>query len=98
MGTAKAALEADTRALSWFLGEEGHRVNAVSAGPYASRAAKSIGDIGTMIDETARRSPLRRAIEPEDVANAAVYLCSDLARNITGEVLHVDAGYHAMGV
>lgn len=98
MATAKAALEADTRMVSWFLGEEGHRVNAVSAGPYASRAAKSIGDIGTMIDETARRSPLRRAIEPEDVANAAVFLCSDLAKNITGEVLHVDAGYHAMGV
>ncbi len=98
MATAKAALEADTRVLSWFLGEEGHRVNAISAGPYASRAAKSIGDVGTMITETARRSPLRRPIEPEDVANAAVFLCSDLAKNVTGEVLHVDAGYHAMGV
>lgn len=98
MATAKAALESDTRMLSWFLGEEGHRVNSVSAGPYASRAAKSIGDISQMIDQTAQRSPLRRAIEPEDVANAAVFLCSDLAKNITGEVVHVDAGYHAMGV
>lgn len=98
MATAKAALEADTRMLAWFLGEDGHRVNAISAGPYASRAAKSIGDISQMIDQTAQRSPMRRAIEPEDVANAAVFLCSDLARNVTGEVLHVDAGYHAMGV
>ena len=98
MATAKAALESDTRMLAWFLGEEGHRVNSVSAGPYASRAAKSIGDISQMIGQTAQRSPLRRAIEPEDVANAAVFLCSDLAKNITGEVVHVDAGYHAMGV
>lgn len=97
MASAKAALECDARTLSWFLGEEGHRVNVVSAGPYASRAAKSIGDIGVMIDETAKRSPLRRSIEAEDVANAAVFLCSDLARNVTGECLHVDAGYHAMG-
>jgi enoyl-[acyl-carrier protein] reductase I len=97
MASAKAALECDARMLSWFLGEEGHRVNIISAGPYASRAAKSIGDIGTMIDETAKRSPMRRAIDAEDVGNAAVFLCSDLARNITGECLHVDAGYHAMG-
>jgi enoyl-[acyl-carrier protein] reductase I len=97
MAAAKAALECDARTIAWFLGEEGHRVNVISAGPYASRAAKSIGDIGAMIDETARRSPLRRSIEPEDVANAAVFLCSDLARNVTGECLHVDAGYHAMG-
>jgi enoyl-[acyl-carrier protein] reductase I len=98
MASAKAALECDARTLSWFLGVEGHRVNVVSAGPYASRAAKSIGDIQTMIDETARRSPLRRSIEPEDVASTVAFLCSDLARNITGQCVHVDAGYHVMGV
>lgn len=98
MATAKAALECDARFLSWFAGEEGHRVNLVSAGPYASRAARSIGDMATMVDETAKRSPLRRAIEADDVANAALFLCSDLARNVTGTCMFVDAGYHAMGV
>ncbi|MGA1346653.1 MAG: SDR family oxidoreductase, partial [Ilumatobacteraceae bacterium] len=72
--TAKAALECDARYLAWFLGEHGHRVNIVSPGPYASRAAKSIGDIGTMIEETAQRSPLRRAIDADDVAHAALFL------------------------
>jgi enoyl-[acyl-carrier protein] reductase I len=98
MATAKAALECDARMLAWFAGEEGHRVNIVSAGPYASRAAKSIGDIQTMIDETAERSPLRRSIEAQEVADAVVYLCSPMASAITGDVLYVDAGYHAMGV
>ncbi len=98
MASAKAALECDARMLSWFLGEAGHRVNIVSAGPYASRAAKSVGDIDVMIDHTAQRSPLRRAITPQEVANTVLFLCSDLASAITGEVVHVDAGYHAMGV
>ena len=97
MASAKAALECDARMLSWFVGEEGHRVNVISAGPYASRAAKSVGDIEAMRVEVAGKSPLRRSIEAEDVGNAAVFLCSDLARNITGECIHVDAGYHAMG-
>ena len=97
MASAKAALECDARMLSWFLGEVGHRVNIISAGPYASRAAKAVGDIQTMAVETGKRSPLRRPIEAEDVGNAAVFLCSDLARNITGECVHVDAGFHAMG-
>jgi enoyl-[acyl-carrier protein] reductase I len=73
-------------------------MNIVSAGPYASRAAKSIGDIGTMIDTTAERSPLRRAIDAEDVANAVVFLSSSLAKNITGTTMYVDAGFHAMGM
>lgn len=98
MASAKAALECDARYLAWFLGEEGHRVNIVSPGPYGSRAAKSIGDITTMVEETAQRSPLRRAIDADDVANAALFLCSDLARNITGSCVFVDAGYHAMGM
>jgi enoyl-[acyl-carrier protein] reductase I len=98
MASAKAALECDARMLSWQIGEHGHRCNIISAGPYASRAAKAIGEIDTMIDLVAARSPLRRAIDPQEVANAALFLCSDLASGITGEVLHVDAGYHAMGV
>jgi len=98
MSSAKASLESDSRMLAWFFGEDGHRVNIVSAGPYASRAAKSIGDIGTMIDTTAQKSPLRRAIDADDVANAVLFLCSDLSRNVTGTTLYVDAGYHAMGV
>lgn len=97
MATAKAALESDSRNLSWFLGEQGHRVNIVSAGPYASRAAKSIGDIQSAIDHTAERSPLRRGIEPQDVADAVLFLCSPMARNITGSTVYVDAGFHAMG-
>lgn len=98
MASAKAALECDARFLAWFAGEEGHRVNIVSPGPYASRAARSIGDMATMIDETAARSPLRAPIDADDVANAALFLCSDLARSITGTCLFVDAGYHSMGV
>ncbi len=97
MASAKAALECDARMLSWFIGEHGHRINIISAGPYASRAAKSIGDVEKIIEITAERSPLRRPIEPQDVANSAMFLCSNLAKNITGEVLHVDAGFHAMG-
>lgn len=96
MASAKAALECDARMLSWFLGDSAHRVNIVSAGPYASRAAKSIGDIDTMIDITAQKSPLKRSITPQEVANTVLFLCSNLASGITGEVIHVDAGYHAM--
>lgn len=98
MASAKAALECDARMLAWEVGEHGHRVNLISAGPYASRAARSIGEIGTMIDATAARSPLRRPIEADEVANTALFLCSHLSSAITGEVVHVDAGYHAMGV
>jgi enoyl-[acyl-carrier protein] reductase I len=98
MAAAKAALECDARYLAWFAGEHGHRVNLVSAGPYASRAARSIGDMATMVSETASRSPLRRPITAEDVADATLFYCSDLARNVTGTCLFVDAGYHAMGV
>jgi enoyl-[acyl-carrier protein] reductase I len=95
MASAKAALECDARALSWHLGEEKKvRINTVSPGPYASRAAKGIADIEAMADEVASRSPLRRKIDPEDTANAVLFLLSDLSKNITGETLYVDAGYH----
>lgn len=97
MASAKAALECDVRMLSWFLGESGHRINAISAGPYASRAAKSVGDIEKMVEKIKNKSPLKRAITAEDVAHTALFLCSDLSSAITGEVIHVDAGYHAMG-
>lgn len=98
MASAKAALECDARMLSWQLGEAGHRINIISAGPYASRAAKSIGDIETMVEKTKKKSPLRRAISPDDVAHAALFLASDLASAITGETIHVDAGFHAMAL
>ena len=98
MASAKAALECDARMLSWQLGEFGHRINIISAGPYASRAAKSIGDIDAMVEKTLQKSPLRRAITPDDVANTALFLASDLSEAITAETIHVDAGFHAMAL
>jgi enoyl-[acyl-carrier protein] reductase I len=98
MSTAKAALEIDARQLAHNVGGKNVRVNLISAGPYASRAAKGIGDIQQMIDYAAQRSPLPRGITPEEVANTAVFLCSPLAAGITAQVLYVDCGYSAMGV
>jgi enoyl-[acyl-carrier protein] reductase I len=98
MSTAKAALEMDAKQLANNLGPKNIRVNLISAGPYASRAASAIGDIQKMIDFAAMTSPLKRGITPEEVANAAVFLCSPLASGITGEVMFVDCGYNIMGV
>ena len=98
MSTAKAALEIDAKQLAHNVGARGVRVNLISAGPYASRAAKGIGDIQQMIDYAAQRSPLPRGITPEEVANSTVFLCSPLASGITGHVLYVDCGYNVMGV
>jgi len=98
MSTAKAALQIDAMQLASNLGPKNIRVNLISAGPYASRAARSIGDIDQMIKYAADRSPLPRSIKPEEVANAAAFLCSPLASGITGEVLYVDCGYSTMGV
>ena len=98
MSTAKAALEIDAKQLAHNVGSKGVRVNLISAGPYASRAAKGIGDIQQMIDYAAQRSPLPRGITPEEVANSTVFLCSPLASGITGHVLYVDCGYNVMGV
>jgi enoyl-[acyl-carrier protein] reductase I len=98
MSTAKAALQMDAKQLASNLGPKKIRVNLISAGPYASRAARAIGDIDQMIDYAAKRSPLQRPIEAEEVANATVFLCSPLASAITGEVLYVDCGYNVMGV
>ncbi len=98
MGVAKAALECACRYLAEDLGRDGIRVNAVSAGPVKTLAAAGIKGMRQMLGENAERTPLRRNIDQEDVARAALYLCSDLARNVTGEVLHVDAGQNIMGV
>lgn len=98
MSTAKAALQIDAKQLASNVGGKNIRVNIISAGPYASRAARAIGDIGQMIDHAASRSPLPRPIEADEVGNATVFLCSPLASAVTGHVLYVDCGYNAMGV
>lgn len=98
MSTAKAALQIDAKQLAHNVGTKGVRVNLISAGPYASRAAKAIGDIQDMIDYAAKRSPLPRGITPEEVANTTVFLCSPLASAITGHVIYVDCGYNTMGL
>jgi enoyl-[acyl-carrier protein] reductase I len=98
MGVAKAALECSTRYLADDLGADGIRVNCISAGPLKTLAAAGIKGMRDMLSENADRTPLRRNIEQEDCARAALYLCSDLAKNVTGEVLHVDAGQNIVGV
>jgi enoyl-[acyl-carrier protein] reductase I len=98
MGVAKAALECTTRYLADDLGLDGIRVNAVSAGPIKTLAAAGIKGMRTMLADNAEKTPLRRNIDQVDVARAALYLCSDLARNVTGEVLYVDAGQNILGL
>jgi enoyl-[acyl-carrier protein] reductase I len=99
MSTAKAALESDARVLAFEAGRAWqHRVNVISAGPFASRAASAIGFIDQMIDYTTRNSPLTEAITAEEVGSTAAFLCSPLASGITGTVVYVDKGYQAMGV
>ena len=99
MSSAKAALESDTRTLAYEAGRRwGHRVNVISAGPYASRAASAIGFIGSMIEHCKEHSPLPEALEASDVGHTAAFLCSPLAAGITGSMVYVDKGYHAMGV
>ena len=99
MSSAKAALESDTRTLAFEAGRKfGIRVNTISAGPLASRAAKAIGSIELMVDYYAANAPLPEATAAADVGNAAAFLCSPLAAGITGVTLHVDKGYHVMGM
>ena len=99
MSSAKAALEADTRTLAYEAGRRwGVRVNAISAGPWASRAASAIGFIDTMIAYTSANAPLARPIQATDVGHTAAFLSSPLAGAITGSVVYVDNGYHAMGM
>jgi enoyl-[acyl-carrier protein] reductase I len=98
MGVAKATLDSSVRYLAWDLGEKNIRVNAVSAGPVRTLAARSIAGFPTMEAIVEERSPLHRAIDADDVGGAAAYLLSDDARNVTGTTLYVDSGYHAMGM
>jgi enoyl-[acyl-carrier protein] reductase I len=99
MSSAKAALEADTRTLAYEAGRRhGVRVNTISAGPWASRAASAIGFIDMMINYTKANSPLPRSIDASDVGHTAAFLASPLAAGITGTTVYVDNGYHAMGM
>ena len=98
MAVAKAALEAEVRYLAMELGPRLIRVNAISAGPVRTLAARSITGFTVMEDHTERNAPLRRNISAEDVGNAALYLCSPLASNVTGQILLVDAGYSILGM
>lgn len=98
MSSAKAALESDTRVLAFEAGRKyGHRVNCISAGPLASRAASAIGFIEQMIAYTKANSPLPEELSAREVGATAAFLCSPLASGITGSVIYVDKGYHAMG-
>ncbi len=98
MGVAKASLEASVRYLAASLGARGIRVNAVSAGPIRTLAAAGIKDFRKMQTAYAATTPLKRNITAEEVGNTAAFLCSDLSSAITGEVVHVDAGYHAVAM
>src|SRR6476646_7027553 len=98
MGVAKATLDSAVKYLAWDLGEKNIRVNAVSAGPVRTLAARSIAGFPTMEAIVEERAPLHRPIDADDVAGAAAYLLGDAAKNVTGTTLYVDAGYHAMGM
>jgi len=99
MSSAKAALESDVRVLAHEAGRRyGLRVNCISAGPLASRAASAIGEIDRMVAYVARNAPLPESLRSDEVGQAAAFLCSSLASGITGTVLYVDKGYHAMGM
>lgn len=99
MSSAKAALESDTRTLAFEAGQKyGIRVNVISAGPWASRAASAIGIIEKMVDYCSKNSPLPEPLQPEEVGAAAAFLSSPLASGITGTTLYVDKGYHSMGM
>src|SRR5205085_1509278 len=98
MGVAKAALEASVRYLANDLGPHGIRVNAVSAGPVKTLASSAIGGISNMIRLHAERAPLRKAVDIDEVGDAALFLVSPMSRGITGEVIYVDGGYHILGV
>jgi enoyl-[acyl-carrier protein] reductase I len=98
MGVAKAALEASVRYLAADLGKEAIRVNAISAGPIKTLAASGIADFRYILKWNEYNAPLRRTVSIEDVGAGALYLLSDLGRGVTGEILHIDAGYHVIGM
>jgi enoyl-[acyl-carrier protein] reductase I len=97
MGVAKASLDASVKYLAADLGKEGIRVNAISAGPIRTLSAKGISDFNASLNMIEEKSPLRRTTTPEEVGDTAVFLFSDMARGITGEIIHVDSGYHIIG-
>ncbi|VTZ51502.1 enoyl-(acyl-carrier-protein) reductase, NADH-dependent [Methylocella tundrae] len=98
MGVAKAALEASVRYLAADLGEKNIRINAISAGPIKTLAASGIGDFRYILKWNEYNAPLRRSVTIEEVGESAVFLLSPMARGVTGEILHVDAGYHIVGM
>jgi enoyl-[acyl-carrier protein] reductase I len=98
MGVAKAALEATVRYLAASLGGKNIRVNAISAGPIKTLAARGIGDFATILDKVTERAPLHRNIEQAEVGNAALFLASDLASGITGDITYVDCGFNITGI
>jgi len=98
MGVAKAALEASVRYLAADLGEKNIRVNAISAGPIKTLAASGIGDFRYILKWNELNSPMRRTVTIDEVGDTGLYLLSDLGRGVTGEVVHVDAGYHIVGM
>jgi len=98
MGVAKAALEASVRYLAADLGPKGIRVNAISAGPIKTLAASGISGFRDMLHHAAEKSPLKRNVSAAEVGKTALYLCSDLASGVTGEVIYVDCGYNIMGM
>ena len=98
MGVAKAALEASVRYLAEDLGSHGTRVNAISAGTIKTLAASGIGDFREIMKWNETTSPLRRTVSQDEVGKSALYLLSDLGSGVTGEILHVDAGFHAIGM
>jgi len=98
MGVAKAALEACTRYLASDLGPRNIRVNAISAGPIQTLSARGVGDFSSMLKHAAEKAPLRRNVEPREVGNTALFLCSPLSSAITGEIIYVDCGYNIMGI
>ncbi len=99
MSSAKAALESDTRTLAYEAGRKfGIRINTISAGPYASRAASAIGIIGKMVAYCAANSPITDPLTAEEVGSVAAFLASPLGSGITGTTVYVDKGYHTMGM
>jgi enoyl-[acyl-carrier protein] reductase I len=98
MGVAKSALEASTRYLAYDLGPRNIRVNAISAGPIQTLSARGVADFTSMLKHAAEKAPLRRNVDPREVGNTALFLCSNLSSAITGEVIYVDCGYNIMGI
>ena len=98
MGLAKASLEANVRYMAQSLGPQGHRVNAISAGPIKTLAAAGISKLRLMLEHVASTAPMRRNVSTEEVGNVAAFLCSDLASGVTGEITYVDSGYNILGM